>query len=343
MLPIASATEHRSIHTEEAMQDFRLHVFRTVAEKLSFTHAAELLYLTQPAVTQQIKVLETDLGVRLFDRAGGKVQLTPAGEVLLHHARRIAALYEEAQREIGQVQLEQRGRLRIGASTTVSQYILPRLMPALLRRHAQLQIAVVSGNTERVVHLLQEGEIEVGLVEGPPGSSDVRARKFLEDELVLVTAPGHAWARAAKEGIPAEWLQHEPLILREHGSGTRRVIETALKKAGLKLPGLRVVLELDSTEAIKLAVQEQLGVALVSRWAILGERQSGALREIPIRDLRLRRWLQSIYPQGPLPEGPAAAFLDLLRTAVPQLAAMASAQRESSAESGSGSSGKKKT
>jgi len=333
------------------MQDFRLHVFRTVAEKLSFTQAAELLYLTQPAVTLQIKALETDLGVRLFDRAGGKVQLTPAGEVLLQHARRIAALYEEAQREIGQVQREQRGRLRIGASTTVAQYILPRLMPAFLQRHPQLQVSVLSANTERVVHLLREGEIEVGLIEGPPGSSDVRSRKFLEDELVLVVAPGHPWAPAAREGIPAAWLQREPLILREHGSGTRRVVETALKKAGLKLPELRIVLELDATEAIKLAVQEQLGVALVSRWAILRERQSGALIEVPVPSLPLRRWLQSVYPQGPAPEGPAAAFLDLLRTHAPQLAAVSSGQclercgavGSSRDDSGSRASGKKKT
>ncbi len=291
------------------MQDFRLKVFRTVAEKLNFTNAAEVLFLTQPAVTLQIKTLEEDLGVKLFDRAGGKVKLTEAGEVLLGFAERITDLYNEAEIAVGVLTGEERGKLSIGASTTIAQYVLPALLGEFLSNYPRVELSMVGANTENVIRALDEKHVTLGLVEGPVGRNDLKTKPFIEDEIVAVIAANHKLAASKKLEINFQQLTGIPQIWREQGSGTRRVVEDALKKAKLKLRDFKIAMELDSTEAIKSAVEANLGIGFVSRWALTRELELGSLKIVNIEKLRIKRQFKFVYPRTPQLDHTAESFL----------------------------------
>ena len=288
------------------MENFRLKVFRTVADELSFRKAAEALRLSQPAVSQQIHALEEELGVALFDRSGSRVRLTAAGAVLVKYANRGAELAAEALEAIGRLQEGSAARLALGASTTVAQYILPRMLGAFQKLYPRTAVTVVSGNTERVVAALLADEIELGIIEGPVSSREVHKQHFLADRMVLIVPRKHAWARA--KTVPAEALAGAALLLRERGSGSRRVVEMALKRAGVRLRGLRPAMELDSTEAIIAGVEAGLGVGFVSEWAIAKELRLGTLQTAKIEGLEIRREFTFIRRAGPALDGAPGAF-----------------------------------
>lgn len=288
------------------MENVRLRVFRAVAEQASFRKASEKLNLSQPAVSQQIHALEEELGTTLFDRSGNRVQLTATGTVLLKYARRAAQVASEALDALARTQDEPRGELRLGASTTVAQYILPRMLGAFQKQHPLVTLSVTSGNTERIVELVLRGEIAMGIIEGPASSRELRKRRFLEDRMVLIVPKGHPWVNTRE--VPLESLTEVPLLMREPGSGSRRVVELALKRSGIKLKQLRVAMELDSTEAIVSGVEAGLGVGFVSQWAIGKEVRLGTLKPVRVEGLQIVRDLTLIQRSGPSPEGAAGAF-----------------------------------
>ncbi len=303
------------------MENFRLKVFRTVAEESSFRRAAERLHLSQPAVSQQIHALEEELNTTLFDRGKGRIRLTDPGVVLLRYARKGARLAEEARAALDSLRGETTGHLRIGASMTVTQYILPRMLGAFLEQHPRIEPAVTSGNTEQIVAALAHRKIDLGLIEGPVSSRDVFRQRFFEDRLVLIVGRRYPWPEspaAGKSGpaksapirtsIPVEALTEVPLLMRERGSGSRRVVELALRRAGLRLSDLRIGMNLDSIVAIISAVEAGLGAGFVSEWAIQKELKLGTVRVIPVEGLDIRRSMHLIRPFGPMPEGPAGAF-----------------------------------
>jgi len=287
------------------LENFRLKVFRTVAEELSFRKAAERLFLTQPAVTLQIQALEEDLAARLFDRAGGRVSLTPQGTRLLSYARKISSLASAAEQELASAVDRVSGPLPLGVSTTIAQYVLPQLLGAFLAEYPQVQLSLHSGNTSAIVDLLVEEKVAVGLIEGPARKRAVRAEPFMEDELVLIAPPQFAPHR-----LPLRQLTASTLLLREQGSGSRRVVETALSRAGVRTKSFRRVMHLDSTEAIKSAVQVGLGLGFVSRWAIAKELELRAIKVVDVPGLHIRRHFSLISLAGPRPQGSANAFRD---------------------------------
>lgn len=296
------------------MENFRLKVFRIVADEASFRRAAERLHLSQPAVSQQIHALEEELGATLFDRSGGRVRLTDAGAVLLRYARKGARLADEAVAALERTRGETAGELRVGASMTVAQYILPRMLGAFLGQHPRIQLAVTSGNTEHVMAALAKGAIDLGMIEGPASSREVFRQRFLEDRLVLIVGRRYAWPEKVpdhgpeKAAIPVSALTQVPLLMRERGSGSRRVVDLALRRAGLRQKDLRVAMDLDSIVAIISAVEAGLGAGFVSEWAIQKEVRLGTVRVIPVEGLDIRRDLSLIRRFGPIPEGPAGAF-----------------------------------
>jgi LysR family transcriptional regulator, transcriptional activator of the cysJI operon len=293
-----------------AMENFRLKVFRTVAEKLSFREAGEALLLTQPAVTLQVKALEEELSIRLFDRSGNRIVLTEAGRRLLKHANKLAALAEEAERDLAKLTGVECGELHIGASTTIAQYFLPRLIGEFGRLNPRTSVSVVSGNTTEVVDALLRGTIALGLVEGPVLRRGIRMEPFLADEIVMILPAQHEWAGQI---VPKDQLSKEPLIFREKGSGTRRVVETALRRAKIQLKKLHIAMELDSTEAIKEVIEAGLGVGFVSERAIQKELKLGILQEGSVEGLRIQRHFSIIRLPGAQPAGLAGAFLQYLR------------------------------
>jgi len=285
------------------LENVRLKVFRTVAQHLSFRKAAEQLFLTQPAVTLQIKALEDDLGVRLFERAPKGVSLTPQGSLLLRYAREAADLVAEAEKELASKDGQMSGEFAIGVSTTIAQYVLPRLIGAFLAEHPRVQLSLHSGNTEEIVQLLLGGKAAIGLIEGPARHREVRTEPFMEDELVLIAPADFAFDRLTRDQ-----LLSATLLMREQGSGSRRVVEMALEKAGFKLKSFKNVMNLDSTEAIKSAVEAGLGIGFVSRWAISKELELQLIKVAEVTGLRVTRHFSLISRAGPEPSGASGAF-----------------------------------
>jgi len=284
-------------------ENFRLKVFRAVAEYLNFRKAAEHLFLTQPAITLQIKALENELGLRLFDRSAGRVALTAHGSVLLRYARKMAALAAQAEQELASGDGRFSGELPLSVSTTIAQYVLPRLIGAFLDEHPRVQLSLRSGNTEEVVKLILEGKVPIGLIEGPARARGIHTEPFMRDEMVLITPP-----TADSFQLSPQQLLSSSLLMREQGSGSRRVVEVALEKAGFKLKTFKTVMDLDSTEAIKSAVEAGLGIGFVSRWAISKELELGALKVAQVRGLQMARHFSIVTRTGPELQGPPGAF-----------------------------------
>lgn len=290
-----------------SLENFRLVVFRAVAEQLSFRKAAEQLYLTQPAVSQQIKALEEDLGIRLLDRSGTHAKLTAAGEVLLAHARRSRDILLAAAHEVSSLSGSFAGQLTLGASTTIAQYVLPHLLSEFCREHPRVSPALISGNTEEIVNAVRDEHVSLGFIEGPPRSRDVKTEPFLEDELVLIVPAAHEWAERPQ--VACAEIATVPLILRERGSGTRRIVEMALEHRGIRRRSLRVVMELDSSEAIKSAVEAGFGVGFVSRWAVAKDSRLGqGIRVVSLAGVNLHRKFLAVSRKGPEYQGLAQEF-----------------------------------
>ena len=179
-----------------SLESFRLTVFRVVAERLSFTQAAATLHLSQPAVTSHIQALEAELKMRLFERASSGTTLTPAGKRLYTFAEEVGRMAQQTLRDIGSLSGEQRGSLCLGASTTIAQYLLPSLLAKFVEAHPRIDLRVVSANTAEIVAQVLSRKIELGLIEGPPGTSDVKLQKFVEDEVMVIVGLNHPFAFA---------------------------------------------------------------------------------------------------------------------------------------------------
>ncbi len=288
-------------------------VFLAVARARSFRRATETLHLSQPALSQHVRELEGALGARLFDRLGRAVHLTEAGRILEDHAIRLFATLADAQHAIAELQGLERGTLAIGASTTPGIYVLPGVLGVYRQRHPAIDVALQLGNSTQIETLVRAGEIDIGVV-GDAGTSPAEATLAarVEDELVLVVGPTHAWARR-RDIAPAE-LAGQPLLMRESGSATRQVTERALAGAGVAYrPGM----VLPHTEAIKRGVLAGLGVAFVSVYAIQGELAMGRLRPLRVRGLRIVRHFHLIHHARRRLSTAARAFVELFAAAAP--------------------------
>ena len=287
------------------MENFRLKVFRTAAHHLNFRIAAEQLHLTQPAITQQVKALEAELGTALFDRAGGKLSLTKAGVALLPFAEELAELAQQARQAVAATTNTNAGVLKIAASQTIGQYLLPKLIAAFLVENPKVEIAVLGGNTQTVLEALIEHRAQIALIEGPALRQDVHVEAFMEDHMVCVVPVGHPWADA---DVELSALKKTPLVTRELGSGSRRIVEQAFEKAGLQLKDLTTHMTFDSTEGMLSAVEAGLGVGFVSRWAVRNQLALGTLRLARVKGLKLSRRFSVATPTGPEPGSVAGAF-----------------------------------
>ena len=287
------------------MENFRLKVFRVVAEHLNFRRAAEELLLTQPAVTQQIKALEEEYGIPLFDRSGGKITLTPSGAALRPFANLLKEITDDAYVAVARASGKLAGQLAIGASQTIGQYLLPALIAGFLRENPRISISAISGNTDEVLEALIAHQIELALIEGPAMRKDVHVEPFMEDHLVLVVPASHEWA---DQDVELSSLVAAPLLMREFGSGSRRVVEKALVAAGIRRKQLNILMELDSTEGLLNAVEAGLGVTFASRWAMRNHLALGTLKVARTPGLKLMRKFSIVHPTGPAPGGIPGAF-----------------------------------
>nr|WP_315182647.1 LysR substrate-binding domain-containing protein [uncultured Flavobacterium sp.] len=276
--------------------DFRLKVFYTVANRLSFTKAATELFITQPAVSKHIQELEEQYKIKLFDRNGSKISLTTGGEILLKHTQNVYEIYREIDFDMSTLINERQGLLRLGASTTISQYIIP---PILARFHQKLQdvkVNLLNGNTEQIEKALLNKEIEIGIVEGQSKNQSIRYTEFLKDELVLVCNSKNTLVNQSE--VSQEDLKTMRFLMREQGSGTLEVIEYALKPFEIKLSQLNIEMQLGSTESIKSYLMNSDCVAFISIHAIEKELKNKELTILDVKDLIIERYFYIITLQG---------------------------------------------
>ena len=257
------------------MADRRLQVFYTVAKQLSFTKAAELLYMTQPAVTFQVKQLEEHFNTRLFERSHSKITLTAAGEVALEYAERILNLNGEMETRLGELTGQVSGTLLVGASTTIAEYMLPRLLGDFKAQYPHVHARLTVANSETIEFKVADHTLDVGLIESPSHHPQLTSHVCCEDDLVAICSPKHQVAKYAS--ITPAQLAELPYVSRESGSGTREVVDDYFRQNGVQPEDLHITMELGSREAIKGAVEAGLGIAIVSRATILKEVKLGDL------------------------------------------------------------------
>lgn len=276
--------------------DFRLRVFKSVADRLSFTKAAHELFISQPAVTKHINELEKQVGKPLFNRHGNSISLTGEGELLLSYAKKILLLYQELEDELNSLQKNLSGHLRIGASTTIAQYMLPRILAGFKKRHPEVQLTLINGNTERIEQLLLNNSIDMGMIEGYSTLPQLHYEHFVEDEIVLVTSTANP--KAIQPEISLETLRHLPLVIREDGSGTLDIIEHALEEHQIRRRDWNIEVQLGSTESIKQYLVHSNAFAFLSINTVVDELNSNKLRVIDITGRTISRSLQFITLHG---------------------------------------------
>ncbi|AKG04914.1 LysR family transcriptional regulator [Salimicrobium jeotgali] len=264
--------------------DSQLEVFVTVAELENFSRAAERLHMTQPAVSQYIKVLEKSMDARLFDRSNKYVRLTQAGEIVYHHAKEIIGLYTSMHALIDDLTNKASGTISIGASYTYGEYVLPEVLKRLKEEAPEITPSVTIGNTKEICKLISDYRLDIGIVEGEVKDENITVEPFETDELYVVSSPDSLTSREGN--FSPEELEEETWIVREEGSGTRRISEKFFSSAGI-LPVSR--LEFGSTQLIKEAVEAGLGIALLSRWTFKKEVIAGDLAIVNVEGLPVQR------------------------------------------------------
>ncbi|MDH3289122.1 MAG: LysR family transcriptional regulator [Betaproteobacteria bacterium] len=268
------------------MANRRLEVFYTVARHLSFTKAGEQLFMTQPAVTFQIKQLEEQFNTRLFERSHGKIALTPAGQMVMSYAERILGLSEEMETRIADLTGAIGGPLLLGASLTIAEYILPRILGEFKAQHSQVHAHMTVGNSELIETRVADHTLDLGLIETPAHLPGLRTEVCCEDELVVICAPDHKFAKS--RDVKPQQILDEPYISRETGSGTREFADQYLRRCNVMPEDLNIVMELGSLEAIKGVVETGLGVSIVSRATAAKERQLGTLVMVQLEPRLIR-------------------------------------------------------
>lgn len=292
------------------MSIYQLQVFKTVAEKKSFSAAAQTLFISQPAVSMHIKSLEDHFGTRFFDRNTQQVTITEAGSILYQYASKILSLQEEAERDISRLTGCIQGQLSLGASFTLGEYIIPKILGSFKRQHPQIRALLQVTNTEQIVNLMLKQELDLGLVENHVDNPALYVKPFLQDELIVVLPSAHPLAK--QKFIPLDEFVALPLVLREQGSGTRKITEERLAEEGVNLLALNVVMELGSTEAVKGAVEAGFGVTIISKWAVQKELKLCSLIQVRIKDVNLKRQFYLICNKNKFQTSVVEEFISFL-------------------------------
>jgi len=276
--------------------DYRDSVFMSVAENLSFSKAANDLNISQPAVTRHIKELEERYKTNLFERKGNKIYLTKAGEKVYNTFKEIAQQYRNLDFEIGQMHDSISGEFKIGASSTISQYVIPKVIASFHKRYPKIQIYLMNGNSFEMEKLLLDNQVDIALVENLSSQSGIRYRDFLDDELIVVTGKNSVYAK--RETIGKDDLLKLPIVLREQGSGTLEVIKQMFSQQNISFESLNTLIHLGSTESIKNFLQEFDGLAIISKKAVQNELYLKTLVKLNVTGFAIPRKLRIAYKQG---------------------------------------------
>lgn len=291
----------------------QLRVFEAVARNLSHSRAAEELFLSQPAVSMQIKHLEESAGLPLFEQIGKKIFLTEAGREMFHYARAIAAQLAEAEAVLTALKGLRRGKLNISVVSTAN-YFAPQLLAVFCRRFENITLSLNVTNRETLLAQLKDNEMDMAIMGQPPEGEDLEAAPFMENPLVVIAPPNHPLASAS--GITPSRLAGETFIVREPGSGTRGAMERYFQQHSMTL---HTGMEMSTTEAIKQAVQAGMGLAVVSRHTIALELETGRLAILDVDSFPILRHWYIAHRKGKRLSAVAQAFKDFLLGEAAQL------------------------
>lgn len=275
------------------MDSYQLKIFCMVTKLQSFSKAAKMLHMSQPAVSTHIKNLEEYYQGQLFERTPHGVTLTNAGEVFYNYAQKILELQDLMEQELEKVLQRESNQIIVGASTTIGNVSLPCSIYLFKEEYAEVNIRLDIANSEEILRRLMAGEVDIGVIEGDIEPQDMNAIPVTTDELVLILPPNHP--HSGDTMSIAEFIKH-PLILREDGSGTRKILSAALERHGNSVNNLRVITEMTTIDAIKSAVEAGLGGAVVPRLAVRKEAYLGTLKVLTIEDLPMPLTFNIIYP-----------------------------------------------
>jgi DNA-binding transcriptional LysR family regulator len=294
------------------MDLWQLNIFCKVVEFKSFSEAGRKIHLSQPTVSSHIKDLENHFGCRLIDRLSKEALPTKAGELLYTYARRMLAIKDEAETALAEFQGTIKGELAIGGSTIPGVYLLPRLMGAFKKRHPDVKISLLIGDTQEIIDEILTDHLEMGIVGAENKAKEIVQERLIEDQLSLVVAGEHRWA--GRKQITLKDLSQEPFIVREKGSGTLESIQNSLLASGNSLEKFNIVAEMGSTAAVIQGIKNHLGVSILSSIAVHDDVRAGNLRTIGIQGLSLKRGFQLTRRRNRTASPLCRAFVDFIRS-----------------------------
>lgn len=292
------------------LNEFKLLVFHKVATEGSFSKAAEDLYVSQPAVTKQINSLEDELGIKLFERSSKGIVLTAAGKLFLEHAGVILSQIKILKNDMSLLSEQVSGELTIGASTTIAQYVLPPVLAQFRQANPSLKLTLLNENSRRIEELLQTHNINLGIIEGLPDNNALQYTLFIKDELVLITHKTSVYHRL--DACSLNDLRKSDLVLREKGSGTLEVFEDFISQYGLNLDEMNTLIQLGSTESIKLFLKHSDAIGIVSIQAVRDEIARGEFKVIELEEGRIFRNFHFVHTKG-TPEKLVNSFISFLK------------------------------
>jgi DNA-binding transcriptional LysR family regulator len=293
-----------------------LQIFCLVFEEQSISRAAQLSFISQPSVTRQIKALEDFYGNLLFHRKAYNITATEAGQALYPIAKAIINDFQYSIDTMKRINGERQFKLRVGASLIIGEYLLPKLLGMYKKKYPESQLFLKIIETGKVLESLIQDEIHIGFVEGKVDQKEFETKVFMEDELVLIAPPNHPWSK--REMIEISELRNEKLIRRHDTSETRKMMEKVFKKNDF-FDKLESFMEMDTTQAIKTAVESELGVAMISRMAVEKELKEGRLTEVKIKDIQLTRPLYMVKRRSRFPHEGTEKLIKLLEKNVKKL------------------------
>ncbi|WP_078427122.1 LysR family transcriptional regulator [Alkalihalobacterium alkalinitrilicum] len=271
-----------------------LRIFVTVVEQRNFSKAAKILNLSQPNVSLHIRNLENEFGSVLFHRSPKQVKVTEEGEILYVRAKQILSLYDGAKQELNDRKHIVQGTIKIGASFTIGEYILPRILAKFASDNRGVKFEVTVGNTEEVIERIRGNDLEIGLVEGEVPNIDMNVQPFMEDEMIMIAPAHHTLAQLRV--VKPEMLQDEVWIWRETGSGTRAYSDRFMNELNLNVKHSFIF---SSSQGIKEAVSEGLGIAMISKWTVRKEIQAGTIRKLNINNRKFVRPFSLVQSKNP--------------------------------------------
>jgi DNA-binding transcriptional LysR family regulator len=269
------------------MEDHRLKAFCLAVEMKSFSKAAEARFMTQSAISHLVKKLEDELGVQLFIRKGKTVIPTSAGKLFYEHAKGILEQFKKMENDLYALMQKVKGTLSIGADITAATHLFPQVFYSFSKDYPEVKVALSVSSAERIINDLQEGKIEVGIIEGPLRKSAVFAEQIAEDEIVIIASDDNPLAE--RKTVSSQDLVSQTFIMPEAGSGMRELIDGFLLRMGVDLEGLKVSMTLGNPELIVQMVQSGIGISFVSKWSVFRAIKDGSIKLLNVPGKKLRR------------------------------------------------------